>query len=181
MALESALIPIPSEVTMPFSGFLVTMGRFSFWLIVIVGALGNLAGSLAAYYLGLFGEEKVREVIRKWGKFALISEREYDHAEKWFKKHGEIIVFISRLLPVIRTFISLPAGISRMNLKKFILYTILGSLIWSAILTYIGVVLGSNWLNIGGLFHKFDILISISLAVVIIWYFQRKLRHIRHP
>lgn len=181
MTLESALIPIPSEVTMPFSGSLVSSGQFNFWIVVLIGASGNLFGSLLAYLLGAWGQEAVvRKVIRKWGKYVLVSEREYEHSESWFRKHGEAIVFTSRLLPVVRTFISLPAGISKMKLKKFIVYTLVGSLLWSALLTYIGVMLGNNWSTIGGIFHKFDIFISLALIFVFIWYFRRKLKHLRH-
>lgn len=180
MALESALIPIPSEVTMPFSGFLVTTGRFNFWIIVITGSLGNLIGSLVAYYLGFWGEETVvHAIIKKYGKFLLISIKEVHHAEYWFRKHGEIIVFASRLLPVVRTFISLPAGIAKMEIKRFILYTTLGSFFWSFFLTYIGVIFGKNWGTIGTIFHKFDLLISIVMVSALIWYISHKILSIR--
>jgi len=180
MTLESALIPIPSEVTMPFSGFLVSRGQFLFWIVVLVGAFGNLFGSLLAYYLGSYGEETVRHIIRKYGKLVLLSEKEYNHAESWFRKYGEMIVFASRLLPVIRTFISLPAGIARMNIKKFVIYTFIGSLIWSALLTYIGVVMGDNWKTLGAFFHKFDLIISIVGIAIVAFYFYHKIKHLRH-
>ena len=106
---------------MPFAGSLVAAGMFNFWLVVLAGTIGNLVGSLMAYYLGVWGEEGVvRQVIVKYGKYVLLSEHEYDQSERWFRKHGEIIVFISRILPVLRTFISLPAGVAKMKLKKFI-------------------------------------------------------------
>jgi len=180
MTLESALIPIPSEVTMPFSGFLVSKGSFDFWLVAAVGATGNLVGSLLAYYLGYFGEDTVRHIIRKYGKFILISEKEYDHAERWFRKYGEAIVFTSRLLPVIRTFISLPAGIARMNIKKFVIYSLVGSFLWSLFLTYIGVILGKNWNSLGQYFHKFDIAISIVGFAMVAFYIYHKYKSIKH-
>jgi membrane protein DedA with SNARE-associated domain len=130
MALESALIPIPSEVTMPFAGYLVTTGRFNLWIVIFAGALANLVGSILAYLLGYWGQEHVvRKLIKNYGKYLLISENEFNHSEKWFRKHGEKIVFFSRLLPVIRTFISLPAGIAHMNFFRFTYLTFFGSFI----------------------------------------------------
>ncbi len=156
MTLESALIPIPSEVTMPFAGSLVASGVFNFWLLVLVGALANLVGSLLAYGLGYLGEDKIPKIFRN---------KEYHHAIALFNKYGEIITFVSRILPAIRTYISLPAGIAKMNLKKFIIYTTLGSLIWSTVLTYLGVVLGANWHSLSSYFHKFDLII-IAFVVI---------------
>jgi len=120
MAIESACIPLPSEIIMPFSGYLVSTGVFNFWLVSLAGGVGCLAGSALAYAAGFYGGETfVRNIIRKYGKYFLIHEYELDEAEEWFRKHGEMIAFTSRLLPVVRTFISLPAGISKMNFKKF--------------------------------------------------------------
>jgi len=165
MTLESALIPIPSEVTMPFAGSLVNLGVFNFWLVGLIGALGNLTGSLAAYALGFQGEEVVRKLIRNYGKYILVKEKEFDLADHWFKKNGDVIVFVSRMLPVVRTYISLPAGIARTNLKKFVAYTFIGSLIWSYLLTYLGVILGSNWKSLEIYFRKFDLLIVVILIL----------------
>lgn len=181
MTLESALIPIPSEVTMPFSGSLVVLGHFNFWIVILVGTLGNLVGSLLAYALGAWGQEAVvRKVIVKYGKYFLISEHEYDHSERWFRNHGELIVFISRILPVLRTFISLPAGVAKMNLVRFTVYTVVGSFIWSYILTSIGVTLGNNWKSLEVYFRKFDVIIVVALIIMIIWYVRRKLKHLKH-
>ncbi len=175
MALESALIPIPSEVTMPFSGYLVTTGRFNLYLIIFIGAVANLAGSIAAYLLGYWGQEHVvRKLIRNYGKYLLISEREFNKSEKWFRKHGEKIVFLSRLLPVVRTFISLPAGIAEMNFVKFCWLTFFGSLIWSAFLTYIGYFLGKNWNSIEVYYRKFEILIFVAGLGIVIYYIWHK-------
>lgn len=180
MLIESALIPMPSEVTMPFSGFLVTQGKFNFWLIVFAGTLGNLLGSIAAYALGFWGEDHVvRLLIRKYGKYILISEHEYERSERWFRKYGELIVFTSRLLPAVRTYISLPAGIAKMNLTKFVLYTTLGSFIWSLILAYIGVILGSRWTSLSFLFHAFDAIIVIAAVIMLGWYIRRKIKRHR--
>ncbi|MCX6808873.1 MAG: DedA family protein, partial [Candidatus Berkelbacteria bacterium] len=127
MFLESCGIPMPSEVIMPFSGSLVVAGHLSFWSIVIVGALGNLAGSWLAYWIGYRGG---RPLIEKYGKYILISKHDLDLADNWFKKYGDWAVFFGRLLPVIRTYISFPAGISKMNFKRFSAFTLLGALPW---------------------------------------------------
>ncbi|MCX6793807.1 MAG: DedA family protein [Candidatus Gottesmanbacteria bacterium] len=180
MALESACIPIPSEVTMPFAGSLVVLGTFNFWLVVLVGTLGNLVGSLLAYWLGWWGQETVvRKIIVKYGKYILISESEYDRSERWFRNHGELIVLLSRVLPVLRTFISLPAGVAKMKFKKFVVYTVVGCLIWSYILTQIGVVLGNNWKSLEGIFRKFDVVIVVAGVLVVVWYVWHKLKHFR--
>lgn len=180
MTLESACIPIPSEVTMPFAGSLVSGGTFNFWIVVIVGTIGNLVGSLLAYALGWWGQEAVvRKVIVKYGKYLLITEHEYDRSERWFKNHGELIVFASRVLPVLRTFISLPAGVAKMNIKKFIIYTVVGCFIWSIILTQIGVTLGNNWKSLEPYFRKFDIVIVAAAALAVLWFLWKKFRWFR--
>lgn len=180
MTLESALLPIPSEVTMPFAGFLAHQGNLNFWLLVLLGALGNLTGSLIAYALGYYLEESlILSLIKKYGKFLLISEREYQIATKWFQKYGNPIAFFSRLLPVIRTFISLPAGLSEMNVWKFSFYTFLGAFIWSGFLTYVGLLLGSNWDSIHPYFQKFQIGIVILFVLGILWYLNHKLKIVK--
>lgn len=182
MTLESALIPIPSEVTMPFAGSLVSLGKFDFFIVVLAGTLGNLLGSLLAYALGYWGEENViRLVIRKYGKYFLLSEHEFEKSQKSFDKYGEMIVFLSRLLPVLRTFISLPAGIAKMKLSKFIGYTLVGSFLWSLLLTWIGWKLGQNWKILENYFHKFDFIIFISIIIVIIFYLYHKFQKLKKP
>lgn len=180
MTIESACIPLPSEVTMPFAGFLVSRGKLDLWIAALSGGLGNLAGSLVAYYIGFWGQEHVvRQIIKKWGKYVLISEREFDRAQRWFIKYDEPIVFFSRLLPAVRTFISLPAGIAKMPIKKFILYTILGSFIWSFFLTYVGMILGNNWTSLKIYFHKFDIVIVATFIILVGLYIYKKLKHLK--
>jgi len=180
MTAESALIPIPSEVTMPFAGFMVSRGLFNFWSVVTVGAFANLAGSLLAYWLGFAkGEEWVRLAIGRWGKWLLIKESEFDRAKDWFHKYGQIVTFASRLLPVARTFISLPAGIAKMNLPIFSLLTFLGSFIWSAFLVYLGLKLGQNWLVIEPYFRKFQILIVAVGVLGVVLYIRAHLKN-RH-
>lgn len=177
MTLESALIPIPSEVTMPFAGSLVALGTFNFWIVIIVGTVGNLVGSLLAYWLGWWGQEAVvRKVIQKYGKYVLVSEHEYDRSEQWFKNHGEFIVLLSRVLPVLRTFISLPAGVAKMDIKKFVAFTVVGCFIWSYVLTQIGVVLGNNWKSLEVYFRKFDIVVVVAAIILVFWYLWRKFK-----
>lgn len=171
MTAESALIPIPSEITMPFAGFLAGMGVFDFWTAVAVGAAGNLAGSLLAYWLGYAkGEDWVRLAIRKWGKWLLIREHEYDKSKAWYGKYGQGITFVSRLLPIVRTFISLPAGISKMSLPLFSALTFIGSFFWSAVLAYVGLKLGENWLSIEPYFRKFQFVI-VGLGVLAVAFY----------
>src|SRR6266436_6639695 len=177
MAIESACVPLPSEIIMPFSGYLVYTGRFNIWLVSIAGAFGCVVGSLVAYGVGMYGG---RPLIEKYGRYVLISHHDLDLADRWFARFGEAIVFASRLLPVIRTFIAFPAGVARMNLKKFVIYTFAGSLPWCLGLAYVGQKLGEKWDKdpmLKTLFHRFDFVIGILGVIVVdcwIW------RHVRH-
>jgi membrane protein DedA with SNARE-associated domain len=162
MALESACIPLPSEVIMPFSGFVVAEGRLTLWGITIVGALGNLFGSVIAYYVGLIGG---RPFLERYGGYILITRKKLDIADRWFNRYGDRAVLISRLLPGIRTYISLPAGIAHMNLRHFVLYTFAGSLPWCFALGYLGVLLGPRWDLLKGYFHILD---AIMIAGIIL-------------
>ena len=181
MAAESALIPIPSEVTMPFSGYLASLGRFNIYIVIIVGALANLAGSLLAYWLGRWGERTfIEDLITKYGKFLLISIDEFHKSEKWFRRYGQKIVFFSRVLPIVRTFISLPAGIAGMNIWKFSVLTLLGSLIWSIFLTYIGFALGKNWNSLEVYYRKFEYLIIFIVIALAVYYIYHKLKKLSH-
>ena len=166
MTLESACIPIPSEIIMPFSGFVVWQGNTNMTLIgiTIVGAFGNFIGSLIAYFVGLKGG---RPLLEKYGKYLLITHSKLELADRWFSRYGGEAVLISRLLPIIRTFISLPAGIAHMDLKKFTVYTFIGSLPWAFVLGYIGIQLGPNWEIIQRYFHVLDILVGIGILGII--------------
>lgn len=166
MILESACIPIPSEVIMPFGGYLVLTGHLNILGVILIGTLGNILGSLIAYAIGYWGGKRF---INRFGKYVFLSKRHLDSAEKWFDKRGEITVFVSRILPAIRTFISLPAGIARMNLVKFLTYTAIGSLIWSVILTYVGYALGKNWKNIQNILHPITYLVVVIVLVILVF------------
>jgi membrane protein DedA with SNARE-associated domain len=174
MAVESACIPLPSEVIMPFSGYLAYNGEFSLGAVAVAGASGCLLGSLVAYFIGFYGG---RSLVYKYGRFVLVSHRELDLADRWFARHGAITVFIGRLLPVIRTFIALPAGISRMSLLPFVFYTFIGSLIWCYGLAWIGLKLGANWHILGEYFHRFDTAIAVILLIGAAWYLRRHWKH----
>lgn len=176
MLLESALIPIPSEVTMPFAGFLASSGKLSFWLVVFVGALGNLIGSQLAWYIGTKGEGFTRRWIRNWGKWVLISEHELDISISFYKRFGQPITFFSRLMPVVRTYISLPAGIAKMPLLPFSVLTFIGSFLWSAFLTWLGLKLGENWHSLSFYFRNFDYLIVGAAAALVALYIFYKIR-----
>ncbi len=173
MAIESACIPLPSEIIMPFAGFLVSKGELSLFGIALAGAIGCIVGSIPAYYLGVYGG---RPMVEKYGKYVLISRKDLDWADQAFAKHGEIIIFIGRLLPAVRTFIAFPAGVARMNMPKFITYTFVGSFIWCWVLGYVGMKAGENWENLKVHFHQFHH-IMIGLAVIfIVWYVRRHFR-----
>jgi membrane protein DedA with SNARE-associated domain len=166
MAIESACIPLPSEIIMTFSGFLVSQGTFNMTPVTLAGASGNLIGSWLAYGMGRFGG---RRFLENYGKYFLISHEEIKKADQWFLRFGDFTVFATRLLPVIRTFISLPAGISKMNFFKFSVYTFIGSIPWCFGLAYAGKQLGAHWNQLGPYFHQFDFLILLALILFIFW------------
>jgi membrane protein DedA with SNARE-associated domain len=166
MVLESALIPIPSEIIMPFSGFLVTTGSLGSIGVILAGSLGNLVGSIATYFLGI---RLGRAFLIKYGKYIFFRPKHLVFTEELFRKYGEKIVFVGRLLPVVRTYVSLPAGIGRTNFLKFTVYTFAGSLIWNTILTYAGMQLGNNWRHIDQYSRYLDILAVIVIIAFVIW------------
>jgi len=153
---------LPSEIIMPFSGYLVTTGQFTMLGVTLAGATGNVVGSVVAYYAGVWGG---RPFVERYGPYMLISHKDLDTADRWFARYGEAAVFFSRMLPVVRTFISLPAGIARMNFPRFVLFTFLGALPWCYLLAYIGVKMGEKWEHLRDYFHQFDIVIGLCLAV----------------
>jgi membrane protein DedA with SNARE-associated domain len=177
MAIESACIPLPSEIIMPFSGYLVSTGRFELWLVATAGAIGCNVGSTVAYAVGYFGG---RPLVEKWGRYVLMSRRDLDGVDRFFARFGGITVLVSRLLPVVRTFIALPAGIARMPQAKFQIYTFLGSWPWCFALAYVGVKLGERWDSDPALrdfMHRFDGVIVALLAIGFVWYVRRHWQH----
>ncbi len=170
MAIESACIPLPSEIIMPFAGYLVSIGQFSLIGAATMGALGCNVGSTVAYYVAAKGGRKAFE---RWGHYVLISHTELDHAERFFARYGSITVFVGRLLPVVRTFIAFPAGLARMPMMKFQIYTFLGSWPWCFGLAYIGFLLGKRWDSdptFRSLFHRFDIVIVAVVLAGVAWF-----------
>jgi membrane protein DedA with SNARE-associated domain len=179
MAIESACIPLPSEIIMPFAGYLVSTGQMNFWLVGIAGAVGCVAGSMVAYWAGMYGG---RPFVERYGKYVLVSRHDLDIADRLFAKYGQAIVFTARLLPAIRTFIAFPAGVARMNIPRFIFYTFAGSLPWCLGLAYIGQKLGEQWNKDETLktwFHRFDFVIGIVIVLLAVWWVWRHLRHLR--
>jgi membrane protein DedA with SNARE-associated domain len=180
MAIESACIPFPSEIIMPLAGwFLIEEKGHGYEYLLLAGfygALGNLIGSLVAYYVGLWGG---RPFLMRYGRWVLITPREIDFADRWFSRYGEITVFATRLLPVIRTFISLPAGIARMNVWRFSIFTFLGAFPWSVGLAYVGYLLGENWEDISNYMRPVSIPIGIAVVLLAAFFVYRRIREIR--
>lgn len=180
MAIESACIPLPSEVIMPFSGYLVADGRLSLNLVAVAGASGCLLGSYAAYFVGASGG---RWFLERYGHWVLIAPHELEVADRFFERWGSPAVFFSRLLPVVRTFIAFPAGVARMRLLPFTIYTLLGSYIWCLILAYTGMKLGQHWKQLGPYFHRFDTAIGLLLALGVGFLLYNRFKRLRsaHP
>jgi membrane protein DedA with SNARE-associated domain len=167
MILESALIPIPSEIIMPFSGFLSSTTRLDPFLVILSGSLGNLVGSVLTYYLGI---KAGRKFILKYGKYVLLKKEHLELTENLFKRYGDRISFVGRLLPIIRTYVSLPAGIGKTSFTKFVIYTFAGSIVWNSMLTYIGMSLGTNWKNIDKYSIYLDIAAVLLVAAFVMWF-----------
>lgn len=176
MALESACIPLPSEVIMPFSGYLVATGQFSLGMVALAGTVGCLLGSYLAYYVGASGG---RWALERYGRYILIAPHELKLADRFFEQWGGAAVFFSRLLPVVRTFIAFPAGVARMRLWPFTVYTLAGSYLWCLALAYAGMKLGQNWDALGPYFHRFDDLIVVLLVAAFLLVLYMRIRGIR--
>lgn len=173
MILESMIFPIPSELVMPFAGFLIAEGEMTFFWVIFSSIIGSLVGSLLSYYIGYKGGKRF---LIKYGKYFLLDEEHLAKTEQWFSKKGELTILIGRFIPVVRHFISIPAGFGKMNLKRFILYTTIGAGIWNSFLTYIGFVLGNNWENIS---HYSDYLswgVLIILALAFVYFAVRRIK-----
>jgi membrane protein DedA with SNARE-associated domain len=170
MAIESACIPLPSEVIMPFAGYLVSTGRFNLFLVATAGAIGCNLGSVVAYWIGSWAG---RPAIERFGKYVLVDVHDLDRATRFFEKYGAITVLVGRLLPVVRTFIALPAGIARMGQLRFHIYTFVGSWPWCFVLAYVGMKLGEQWDSNPAFkqaFHRFHLAVEIVLLAGILWF-----------
>lgn len=173
MALESANIPIPSEIIMPFAGFLVTKGDLNLFWVVVAGVLGNWIGSALSYCLGAYGG---RPLVDRYGKYIRMNHHHLDIAENWFKKYGDFSVFIGRMLPIVRTFISFPAGLAKMNFTKFSVYTIIGAFPFCYLMAWLGFKMGENWEDLRKYFHYADYVVVAAFIVLIGYYLLRKKR-----
>lgn len=174
MFIENVFPPIPSEVIMPLAGYMAAQDKLSLIGIISAGTVGSVLGSLPLYYGGrLLGEERLKEIADRYGRWLTISRKDIERAKSWFDKHGGLAVLICRLVPGIRSLISIPAGINRMNLASFLLYTLIGTLIWTALLAYLGYLLGSNFGEIG---QYLDSASWVVLAGIVVIYFVRAIR-----
>ncbi len=180
MAIESACIPLPSEIIMPLSGWMLIadkgLGVEYVVLAGLCGAVGNVIGSVIAYWVGAWGG---RPFLHRYGKYVLVSHHDIEVADRWFDRYGDRIVFLSRLLPAVRTFISFPAGIAKMKMGKFLLYSFLGSFPWSVGLAYGGYLLGQNWERIREVMRPFDIPILVIFLALVAFFIWRRLRSIQ--
>ncbi len=173
MTLESMIVPVPSEAVMPFAGFLWFEGKMNPWIIVLASTLGSSIGSLFSYWIGAYGG---RPFIKQFGKYLLLNEHHLDMTERFFARFGEKAIFISRFVPVVRHLISLPAGIGRMRMDKFLLYTTVGAGLWNAFLTYLGYQLGENWERIGSWTRVLDVILVIAIVGVVVFFLYKQVR-----
>jgi membrane protein DedA with SNARE-associated domain len=191
MAIESAMVPLPSELILPYAGFLVsdpsqveplTGGTWNYWIVVIVATIGNTIGSLVGYAIGAWGG---RPFLERYGKYLLIRPHEIELADQFFQRYGAATAFFSRLLPIVRTFISFPAGVARMPVLTFIVYSTAGAFLWSMLLVFAGVQLGANWVEIRHALQPFDMAIALAgvaaIALVIWWRLGMPGRRRREP
>lgn len=168
--IESAGIPVPSEIVVPFSGFLSLRGDFVLWKVILVATLANYVGSIILYLIGRSG---ARWLIERYGKYVLISRRDLEIGDAWFERHGLKVVFWGRLLPIVRTFVSLPAGVAKVNFRNFTVFTLAGALLWNTVLAIVGYKAGENWNILSSYFHKLDYLIITATIILIVFYIYR--------
>lgn len=173
MFLESTMAPVPSELVMPFAGFLAAKGAFNFWIVVLAATLGSILGSLFSYWIGKTLEQGT---ILKIGKFFFINKHDFELAHKWFEKYGAATIFVCRFIPAIRHVISIPAGFAEMNLKKFLVFTAAGAFLWNLFLAYTGVLLKENWKLIGEYFSVVDIFVVAVVILAAIFIIYKKTR-----
>lgn len=170
MALESTMVPLPSELVMPFAGFLAAEGRFNIWLVIFFSSTGSLAGSFVSYYIGKLGGIPL---VRKLGKYVLLDDEDLKTSERWFSKYGERTIFVCRFIPVIRHLISIPAGVARMDIRRFCIYTVIGAAIWNAILAYLGYLLRENWEILHHYMRPVSIAVFLLLSIAFALFFYK--------
>lgn len=173
MTLESMVAPVPSELVMPFAGFLVADGKLNLWLVIIASSLASITGSLISYAIAYFGE---KELIHKFGRFVFLDKDELDWTQRWFEKRGSITILISRFIPVIRHLISIPAGLAKMDLKKFVLFTAIGATAWNSFLLWVGMQLRERWEAVHKYSSQLDVLVIVLIVVAVAYYAYRHIR-----
>lgn len=175
MALENIFPPIPSELIMPLAGFMASSGTFNVVGVVVAGMLGSMIGALALYYIGVWADESViRRFLRRWGRLLLISEDDLDVALAYFERHGQAVIFFGRLIPIVRSLISIPAGMSRMSMPRFLFFSALGTTLWSAALTYAGWVLGENYDRVSGYIERYQNIVIVLVAIAVAYFLYRR-------
>ncbi len=177
---ENIFPPIPSEAIMPLAGYLSTTGRFNFYLAIMAGVFGSLLGAVVLYFLGLWvGDLRLRKFLEHYGRFLLTTPKDLDAAETWFNHHGEKSVFLCRMVPIVRSVISVPAGVVRMRIRRFMFLTSLGAFAWTTIEVVAGAVLGKNWYLIGPWMRRFDVVVVGVLGGLVGYYCFRKLKSMK--
>lgn len=173
MMLESMVVPVPSELVMPFAGFLIEKGQFTFLFVIVASTLGSIVGSLVFYYVGKTGGHSL---VEKYGKYVLVDHEDVKKTEEWFNKRGELTIFFGRLIPVVRHLISLIAGIGKMNVKKFTFYTVIGAALWNTILAYLGFILGQHWEEVNQYTDQISLVIVILLVGLVLYFVYRHIK-----
>lgn len=174
--LESFFAPIPSEIILPFSGFVASTGKMNLFIVIIIATVAAYLGSLPFYFIGRWGEKPVINFINKYGKYLFIQQKDVDKVFGAFDKYGKGVVFFGRLIPMIRTLISFPAGVAKMEFARFSMYTLIGSLTWNILLTYAGYQLGDHWSIVSGWIEKYQNVILILIAVGLLLYIIRGIK-----
>jgi membrane protein DedA with SNARE-associated domain len=175
MALENIFPPIPSELVMPLAGFMASDGAFNIVAVVIAGTIGSLIGALALYYVGVWADESlIRRALRRWGRLLLTSEDDLDTALAYFERHGHAVIFFGRLIPVIRSLISIPAGMCRMSLPRFLFYSLIGTALWSSALSYAGWALGENYDRVAGWIERYQTIVIALIAIALAFFVYRR-------
>lgn len=175
MALENVFPPIPSELVMPLAGFMAREGTFNIVAVIIAGMIGSVLGALVLYGIGSWANDAViRRFVRRWGRYAFISEHDVDVSLAYFHRHGEAVIFFGRVIPLVRSLISIPAGMDRMPLPRFLFYTVLGTTIWSVVLSYAGWLLADQWERVGGVVEEYQNVVLAIIALALAFFVYRR-------
>lgn len=176
MFLENVFPPIPSELVMPYAGFLSASGKFNLAGVAVAGTIGSVLGAIVLYYVGLWANEPIiRSFVRRFGKWFMISEQDLDKTMHFFDKHGEAVIFFGRLIPIVRSLISIPAGMDRMPMGKFLIFTTLGSAIWTTLLAVAGYILGANWEQVIDFIEQYQRFTLVVIVIAVVGFFAFRL------